>query len=378
MAQLSQSLNGLRRHRLLNAHRPVQRLAGLGEARADAYSRRIQRLLRVQFADNLAQQDLDVSLRLHEAAHDAKGRVQRAVLEVGRHGWDDGVIWPLSGLQLVRVVGVEREVCAAVLEGEAAALGDDARAEAAVVGVDEGGGVAVRVGHGEVDGVAALEGRRGEVWLAVLDEIEGALGVEERSALEEILLREEALDGHGRDVGVGNVPAAVGKGQAESFDDGVEIGRGVEVLGLERGDLALLLELLDDAEGHEGDDALAVGRVFPELDAFVGSFLGEALAAEFERDGFDGLAAQFKVMLQILQCEVAAEILDDLDELVGYSASVEAPFALFSQCAECLGQGRILHDFGWTRGSDAVCLAGIDFEHFCVVGGGIPDEMLCA
>lgn len=116
-------------------------------------------MLGVQLANNLAQQDLHVSLRLHEAAHDAKGGVQRAILQVGRHGRDDGVVGPLSGLQPVGMAGVEREVGAAVLEGEAASFGDDARAEAAVVGVDEGGGIALGVGHGEVDGVAALERR---------------------------------------------------------------------------------------------------------------------------------------------------------------------------------------------------------------------------
>lgn len=134
----------------------------------------------------------------------------------------------------------------------------------------------------------------------MLNEIQRALGVEERGSLEEILLGEEAFDWDGGDVGVGDVPAAVGKGQTERLDDGVEIGRRVEVLGLERGDFALLLELLDDAEGHQGDDSLAVGGMLPELDALVGSLLGEALAAELERNGLDGLAAQLEVMLQVL------------------------------------------------------------------------------
>lgn len=43
----------------------------------------------------------------------------------------------LAGRQLVGVLRVEAEVGAAVLESEAAALGDDAGAEAAVVAVDE-------------------------------------------------------------------------------------------------------------------------------------------------------------------------------------------------------------------------------------------------
>lgn len=288
------------------------------------------------------------------------------------------MVGPLARLQPVGVAGIEREVCASVLEREAAALGDDARAEAAVVGVDEGGRVAVRVGDGKVHGVAALESGRRVVWLAVLDEIQGTRWVKEGSPLEEIFLGEEALDGHRRDVGVGNVPLSVGKGQAEGLDDGVEIWRGVEVLGLERGNLALLLELLDDAQGHQGDDPLAVGRVLPELDALVGSVLGETLAAELEGNGIDGLAAQCEVVLQVFQREATSQVLDDLDELFGDSTRVEAFFSFFAQGAECPGQGGILHDFARSRGSDAVGLAGVDFEHLGVVWRSLSDKMLCA
>lgn len=296
MAQLPQALNYFRVHRFLHVHRPVDRLAMLWESCADTYPGRIECLLGIQFSDNLAEEDLHVALRLHEAAHDAKRRMKRSVFDVGGHGGDDGVVRSLARLQLVGVLGVERETCASVLKGETAALGDDAGAETAVVGVDEGGGVSVRIRDGEIDRVTALEGWRGVVWLAVLNEIQGAGGIEERGSLEEVLFRKEAFDGDGRDVGVGNVPVAVGKGQAEGLDDGVEVRRGVKVLGLERGDLALLLKLLDDAQGHQGDDSLAVGRVLPQFDALIGSLAGEALAAELERNGVHGLASLLEVV----------------------------------------------------------------------------------
>lgn len=100
---------------------------------------------------------------------------------VGDHGGDDGVVGSLSGSQDVRVAGLEVEVRAAVLEREAAALGDDAGAEAGVVAVDEGDAIAVCVGYGEVDGVGVVVG-----WAAVVEWGEGFVGVEELGSFGEV------------------------------------------------------------------------------------------------------------------------------------------------------------------------------------------------
>lgn len=80
MTQLPQPLDNLWIHCLLYTDRPVHRLARLGKSRTNAYPRRIQRLLGIQLADNLAKENLYMSLRLHEAAHDTKRRMERAVL----------------------------------------------------------------------------------------------------------------------------------------------------------------------------------------------------------------------------------------------------------------------------------------------------------
>lgn len=268
--KLPQTLHRLLRHALLHAHRPVKVGVPLGQASDDTHARRIERLLRREARDQLAEENLHVALRLHEPAHDAESAVQRPVGRVGHHAGDDGVVGTLPGLQFVGVVRVEAEVGAAVLQREAAALGDDAGAKTAIVAVDEGRGVAVLVRDGEVDGVAALEGR-GDVLggFANVELLHGLCRIEELCAGGRVLARDEAGRGHGDDVGVGDVPARVGEAEAEGLDDGVEVGRRVVVLCGPGGDDARVLELLDYAEGHEGDDALAVGRVLPDFDGAV-------------------------------------------------------------------------------------------------------------
>ena len=71
------------------------------------------------------------------------------------------MIRPLSRCIHIRVIWrLQHEICAAVLQREAAALGDDSRPEAGVVAVDEGASVSFCVRDGEVYGVAVRVGGR--------------------------------------------------------------------------------------------------------------------------------------------------------------------------------------------------------------------------
>ena len=97
------------------------------------------------------------------------------------------MVGPLAGRVLVRVAPAQHEVGAAVLQCEATTLGDDARAEARVVAVDERGAVAVPVGDREVDRVARVLRRRG---LAVLERGRGAIRAEQLRALCQVLARD--------------------------------------------------------------------------------------------------------------------------------------------------------------------------------------------
>lgn len=139
---------------LFQIDRPIEHFPLIRRPGSDAYPRRIQRGLRIILERQHVEQDLHVSLRLHVSAHDAVHGVQIPVTGVGDKSRDDGMIWSLPWREDVGVIFDEGEIRAAVLKGETTSFGDDAGAEAGVIAVDEGGGVTVFVGYGEVDGVA--------------------------------------------------------------------------------------------------------------------------------------------------------------------------------------------------------------------------------
>jgi len=66
-----------------------------------------------------AQQQLEMSLGLHVAAHVGEGGVELAGVGVGDHAGNDGVVGARGGTEAVGVGGIEDEAPAAVLEGEA-------------------------------------------------------------------------------------------------------------------------------------------------------------------------------------------------------------------------------------------------------------------
>lgn len=161
-----------------------------------------------------------MALRLHEAAHDTVAGVQTAV-KVGNHGGDDGVVRSLSRRQHIRVVfWLEGEVGAAVLQREAAALGDDGGAEAGVVGDDEAAGVAFGVGDAEVDGVGGEGHGR-----AVMNGVDGFVLGEGRAAVGEVSGGKKLLDWNRDDIRVGDEVGGIGETEAEGFDDGVGVSR---------------------------------------------------------------------------------------------------------------------------------------------------------
>ena len=96
---------------------------------------------------------LDVPLRLHEAAHDAKGHDGLVRFSTRQHGRYDRVVGPFVRRNTVAVARFQVEVVAPVLQREAAAGRNDAGAEAHVVAVDEATHVAVGVARAQVDRV---------------------------------------------------------------------------------------------------------------------------------------------------------------------------------------------------------------------------------
>lgn len=218
MAQLLQTLDGLLADALFHVDAAVEDFTDLGHASANADARRIERGLGVEVEGEHVEQDLDVALGLHEAAHDAVHGVQGAIRRVGDHGRDDGVVGPLARGEDVGVTLAEGEVGTAVLQRETAPLGDDAGAETAVVAVDEGHAIAFFVRHGEVDRVAVVVGGT-----AVVQNVQGLGRVEEFRPFSEVGLGNELLRGDLFDVRVCHPPGRVCEGDAETLDDGVEV-----------------------------------------------------------------------------------------------------------------------------------------------------------
>lgn len=138
---------------------------------SDANSRGINGTLGVKSAPEAVEKDLDVTLRLlirifstvtrcrirpthHETAHYAKHCLEILSSRVREHSRDNGMVWSLVRCEDIRMALLQREARASVLENKTAAGGDDPGAEPPVGAVDERAGVALSIGHGEVDRVS--------------------------------------------------------------------------------------------------------------------------------------------------------------------------------------------------------------------------------
>ena len=111
----------------------------------------------------------DLTLRLHVAAHHTERHPGLAVFR-GKTG-NDGLEGTLARRIDVGVAVLEREKFAAILEHEAEAVGDEAGAHAAEIGLDLADHHAGGVGDGEIGGVAVA--RR----LAGIDRVRMASGL---------------------------------------------------------------------------------------------------------------------------------------------------------------------------------------------------------
>ncbi len=141
-----------------------------------------------------------MSLRLHEAAHDAVGGIKCAVF-ARHHRRDNRVIGSFAGLETVGVLRVEAEVVAAVLQGETKAFRHDTRTEAPVIAVDKRTGIAPLIHDGEIDRIGCID------WRAVFRVDRGTMSINELTPLGRVLFRKQFQDRHIRERWVGDVPA---------------------------------------------------------------------------------------------------------------------------------------------------------------------------
>ena len=212
----------------------------------DAPARRVGGGLRVLAVAQHAQRHLHMALVLHRSAHDAEGHLRRAVGVHGK-GRDDGVRGALARPHLVGVTGFGAEAMAAVLQADAGARHHHAGAKAHVVGLDEGHHHPLGVGRRQVHRAAAP--RR------AVDRGAGALAVDQRGALAQVLALQQPPGRQRHVVDVGVVVMDIGQRQFHGLDLQVQAVGAVHWL-------AAHAQLVQHAQRHQGGDALAVGRDF--------------------------------------------------------------------------------------------------------------------
>mmetsp|Transcript_8479 Transcript_8479/g.18652 ORF Transcript_8479/g.18652 Transcript_8479/m.18652 type:complete len:254 (+) Transcript_8479:458-1219(+) len=251
-----------------------------------------------------------MSLGLHVAAHVGEGGVELAGVGVGDHAGNDGVVGARGGAKAVGVGGIEDEAPAAVLEGEAAVLGDQSRAESGIVAVDEAHRHPFSVHYLKADGPRPLRGN---------SPARGPLRIEKvpRPCPNPLLVQQR---GHARrrlSVWVGHEGLRVGEAQAHHFHRGVEGFAGGAIF--RGGDPARSFELRQALKSDQGRRSLAVGGALPQpFPAIIGTDRfgkGAAMVAEivgsqessFLPDDVDDLASDGRMFVEPLPRPPAPE-----------------------------------------------------------------------
>ena len=117
--------------------------------------------LHVQSKIDLVGEHLDMTLRLHAAAHDAERFPRFAVLH--HESGNDGVKWAFARRVNIRVLRVHREKFAAILKHESKTRHNDAAAHAAIIALNERDHVAFVIRRAHVDRIAMIERRVGAI-----------------------------------------------------------------------------------------------------------------------------------------------------------------------------------------------------------------------
>ena len=230
--------------------------------------------------------------------------------------------------------GVQREQPGAVVQYDAGAGHDHARAEVGEDAVDEGAGVALPVNHADVDGVATGDG------LAVGSGGHGPAAVYQRAALGSVVLGEKLLGGNVHHAGVGDIAVGVGEGQAHRL---YEVVVGVGRLRSHRSDV----EALGDVQGLQGGEALPVGRAFPAgYAAVVGGYRLVPVG------GVGG---------QVIGGQPTAVLLDEGGHLAGDGAAIEGVATFVGDGPHRGGQGGHPHHVAF--------LGGVAVEQHFLAGG---------
>ena len=152
--------------------------------------------------------DLRMALWLHVTAHHAETHQRFSV--AGDESRNDGVERPLAGRHLVGVIRRQRESGAAVLQADARARHDNARAKAHVVGLNERDHHAAGVRRREID--RAASGRR------AVDKLAGCFWIDQRRTPGKVIGGQQVRRPRGHERRIGNVAIDIGEGKFHRLD----------------------------------------------------------------------------------------------------------------------------------------------------------------
>jgi hypothetical protein len=137
-----------------------------------AKARHIQGSLRVK-ALCQSKENLEMSLRLHKAAHHPHWTEQGSVLLARDHGRDDGMVGAFPRCERIRMPRIQTEIVAAILKSKAPTMGNNSRPKSHVITIDERAGVPPLIDDAKIHRV-----RTGQGSAALLIE-GGFLGIDE-------------------------------------------------------------------------------------------------------------------------------------------------------------------------------------------------------
>ena len=218
-------------------------------AAAPLPARRIQGGLGIEVIVDCIQEDLELPLGLHESPHDAKGPYRTAVFR--QEAGNDGMVRFLSRPDAVITGQIHGEVVSPVTEGNAIPRHDDTRPETIVVALDERNHIAFAIGAAQVNGTATvyIDGLRQQ----------GLIGNEGPPPVG-IFRGQPLIDRRLHEARVGDILLAIAKSQLHGFNLPVER---FSLISFTKGKPA------GNIQGHEDDQAMAVGRHFPDIIASV-------------------------------------------------------------------------------------------------------------
>ena len=207
--------------------------------------------LRVKVLIDRAHDNLQVALRLHEAAHHAEGTDCGTF--TGEESRNDRVVRPFTGCKRVWMGRVEREIRTAVLERDTRAWNNDRRTETLVVALDEAHHVSIAVGRAEVHG--SPTGR-------VARYRHGSRLRDQRTPRRGVGLVEQSSGRYVNHVGVGDVGGRIRERELHRFDLQMP---GIRIVKRRVVDI----ESLHDVQRVECADAMAVRRDLPYVEPAV-------------------------------------------------------------------------------------------------------------